>query len=203
MDKVNCFDVLIGLIRGCQSENRLEGPDGFGRKMDGTRYLLNQSVREVSVPPDHQCVTKKASVLWNSLEVGKPIFDFWGGSSVLYRNERPVMVKWYKGARGKPYEESEIFLGDQWGSFRFRHAFHIDHIIPIERFVDRLVKIDLGQDVGKVYQDIEEVLGGIYVCFMLKEEDRKLPRTRRPDVLEEVLEKTYKGAGIEVSRWNQ
>lgn len=55
----------------------------------------------------------------------------------------------------------------------------------------------------KVYRDIEDILDGIYVCFMLKEEDRKLPRTRRPDVLEEVLEKTYKGVGIEIVHWNR
>ena len=203
MDLVNCFDVLIGLIRGCQAENCLEGPPGLGRVMTGSRYLLNQSLREVSVPQDHKCVTKGADDLWNALEVGGSIFDCWGNKRVVYRNKRPVMVKWYKGAHGKPFEESEIFLGDQWGSFLFRHAFHIEHIIPIERFVDWLVKIDLGQGVEKVYQDIEEILDGIYVCFMLKEEDRNIPRTRRPDTLEEILERTYRANEVEIARWNQ
>ena len=108
-----------------------------------------------------------------------------------------------QGAHGKPYEESEIFLGDQWGWFIFRHAFHIEHIIPIKRFVARLVKVDLWQDVEKVYRDIEDILDGIYVCFMLKEEDRDIPRTRRPDTLEEILEKTYRANGMEIARWNQ
>lgn len=203
MDKVNCFDVPIGLIRGCQSENHLEGPDGFGRKMGGSRCLLNQAIRMVSVPQDHKCVTKGALDLWESLKVGDSIFGYWDSRRVIYKNEIPVKVKWYKGAHGRPFEKSEVFLGDRWGSFIFRNAFHIEHIIPIERFVDRLVKVDLGQDVEKVYRDVEDILDGIYVCFMLKEEDRKLPRTRRPDTLEEVLEKTYKEAGIEIACWNR
>lgn len=203
MDKVNCFDVLIGLIRGCQANDSLEGPDGIGRRMGGSRYLLNQAIRMVSVRDDHKCVTKSAFELWDSLKVEDSIFGYWDSRPVIYKNEIPVKVKWYKGAHGKPHEESEIFLGDQWGSFIFRHAFYIEHIIPIKRFVARLVKVDLGQDVEKVYRDIEDILDGIYVCFMRKEEDRKLPRTRRPDTLEEVLEKTYKGAGIEIVHWNR
>lgn len=112
MDKVNCFDVLIGLIRGCQANNSLEGPDGFGRRMGGSRYLLNQAIRTVSVRDDHKCVTKSAFELWDSLKVEDSIFEYWDSKPVSYRNEIPVKVKWYKGAHGQPYEESKIFLGD-------------------------------------------------------------------------------------------
>ena len=118
MDKVNCFDVLIGLIRGCQSENHLEGPDGFGRKMGGSCYLLNQAIRMVSVRDDHKCVTKSASELWDSLKVEDSIFGYWDSKPVIYRNAIPVKVKWYKGPTGSRTKKAKSSSGTNGdGSF--------------------------------------------------------------------------------------
>ncbi len=51
MKIVNCYDILIYLIKSCQTNNLSEtfinGPDGFEEaRLGGTYYLLNQFIRQ-------------------------------------------------------------------------------------------------------------------------------------------------------------
>lgn len=174
-------------------------------KLGGCKYLLGQTVRQFWVPNKNKCVSKAALELWNKLEVGESIFGFWSGRAVVYKNREPVEVEWYNGAHGTPYGKNPIFVGDKWGRFHFRSAFHVEHIIPINSILDKLMKLDLSQDKEIIYSEIDEILKGIYECFMLKKEDRALnqigAKTKRPNKVEDVINQTYRKAGIEIAEW--
>lgn len=54
-----------------------------------------------------------------------------------------------------------------------------------------------------VYREISDILSQIYVCVMLKEEDRAIKdKSRRSLNYEDVLEGCYKEAGIEIAKWH-
>lgn len=65
------------------------------------------------------------------------------------------------------------------------------------------MKLDLSQDKEIIYSEIDEILKGIYECFMLKKEDRALnqigAKTKRPNKVEDVINQTYRKAGIEIA----
>lgn len=206
MDKLNSYDILIGLIVGCQSnEDFIVGPKSHPCKMIGSRYLLGQSVRQFIVPEHHKCVSEAAQLKWEALKVEYPIFNYWPNNPVYYRNTEPIKIKKFNGAHGNPYVEEEVFLGDNKGRFQFKSVFHIEHIITINSIVDDLIKIDLNQDSSTIYDEISQILDKVYVCYMLKEEDRSLNKygkIKRPNKLEDVINGPYREAGIEIDEWN-
>lgn len=202
---INCFDILIGLISACKSNNTLKGPSQFDWTMGGARYVLGQTVRQIWNPVHHKCVSKAALELWDKLNVSDSIFDYWSNRYVVYKNTLPIKVKWYNGANSKPYGEDEIYVGDKWGKFHFRSAFHIEHIIPINSILNRLIEINLQNTKEEIYKEISVILNDIYVCYMLKEEDRKLNKVakiNRPNDVNLVINDIYGKAGIEIATWN-
>ena len=67
-----------------------------------------------------------------------------------------------------------------------------------------MLNVNLSDDKEKVYENIHTVLDKIYLCYMTKEEDRrlnKIAKTRRSDNFAEVIAKEYRDAGIEIALW--
>lgn len=209
METVNSFDILIALIKSCQKteidkDRFLPGPDGYEGNLGGPFYLLNQTVRQYWHREGHKCASKKAIELWNKLKLEKNIYDYYYQMPVEYKNEEPVHIKLYVGAKSTPSEEKDIVFSDENNFFRFRQVFHIEHIVPIGIIIKQLLEIDLSKDKNDVYREIEKILNKIYVCYMLKEEDRalnKISKTKRSDDYLYVLNNDYKKAGIEIAEW--
>lgn len=57
----------------------------------------------------------------------------------------------------------------------------------------------------EIYNEIDAILDKIYVCYMLKTEDRKLnkiSKNNRSDNYLDVINNEYKKAGIEIAEWD-
>lgn len=209
METINSFDILIALIKACQKteidkDRFLSGPDDYEGNVASPFYLLNQTVRQLWNRKGHKCVSKKALELWNKLKVGKCIYDFYYQMPIEYKNEEPVHIKIYVGAAGTPSEEKDVVVSDKNSFFRFRQVFHKEHIVPIGIILKQLLEIDLSKDKDEVYKKIDEILNKIYICYMLKEEDRalnKIAKTKRSDDYLHVINTDYKKAGIEIAEW--
>ena len=68
----------------------------------------------------------------------------------------------------------------------------------------QLLELDLNLDKEVLYNKLNFILDKIYVCYMLKEEDRKLnkvSKNNRSDNYLEVIDNDYKKAGIEIAEW--
>lgn len=209
METVNSFDILIALIKACQSDaedSRVDGPDGYEAPMGSPKYLLGQSIRQLWNRKGHKCVSKTALELWNKLKVGDSIFKYSYQKPIYYKNEEPVPIKKYVGASSTPYWEGDIKFTKKGDCFRFRQVFHKEHIVPINVILEELLEIDLSKNKDEVYKEIDKILNKIYVCYITKEEDKKLNRvakTKRSDNYLEVISKDYKNAGIEIAEWNK
>lgn len=71
---------------------------------------------------------------------------------------------------------------------------------------DELLKLDFADNDYENYKKVRGVLDKIYICKVLKEEDRKLnkiAKTKRCSTdYDDILNNEYKKAGIEIScRW--
>lgn len=208
MKTINSFDIILALIKACKDEENfyaLSGPKNHNIKLGNSFYLLNQVVRNLWNQKGHKCVSKKALELWNNLNIEKPIFDFYNQLPVYYKNLNPVYIKLYKGASNTPYFEGNIQCLKKNDHFKFREAFHIEHIVPINIILEQLLELDLSLDKETLYNKLNFIVDKIYVCFILKEEDRKLnkiSKSKRSDNYLEVLENDYKKANIEIALWN-
>ncbi len=208
METINSFDIILTLIKACKDEKSyftVPGPTNHDIKLGASFYLLGQAVRNLWNQKNHRCVSKKALDLWNSLNIGKPIFDYAYQDPIYYKNLTPVHIKLYKGASNTPYFEGNIQCLKKNDHFKFREAFHIDHIVPINIILEQLLELDLSLDKETLYNKLNFIVDKIYVCFILKEEDRKLnkiSKSKRSDNYLEVLKNDYKKAEIEIARWN-
>ena len=207
METVNSFDILIALIKGCQQngdDQHIDGPENHDAKIGNLKYLLGQIVRSLWNRKGHKGLSKEAARIWDGLKVGEDIFDYYYQCKVFYKNDVPVHVKGYIGAKSNPDWEEDLKFTKEGDYFRFRQVFHIEHIVPISVILKQLISLDLSEDLDVVYSKIEAILDKIYVCYITKEEDRKLnkrAKTNRPDDYRKVIEGVYKDAGIEVIEW--
>lgn len=207
METVNAFDILIALIKACQDnyeEPCVSGPKGYDSTLGGIYYLLGQSVRHLWNKEGHKALSKEANKLWNDLKVDDSIFDYYYQKRVYYKNDIPVHVKGYTGAKSTPDWEEDLKFVKTGDNFKFRQVFHIEHIVPISIIIDELLKLDLSEEKEIVYKKMNTILNKIYVCYMTKDEDRKLnkvAKTNRSDNYIEVINNEYKKAGIEVVEW--
>lgn len=183
------LDVIILFVKAMKNKKIVCDVDGKQYSLTGVKYLLNQILRQYQIDESHFFISKKAQDLWIQL-TSKDIKNFYHKETVKCENETPINAKFYKN-NGNSFEERELNKGDK---FQYRSVFHNDHIIPIEVIIKELAQL---QDPN--YENVLQVLNKIYVCRMLKEEDRAISaKSKRPNDLNEVLEKMYKPAGIEL-----
>ncbi len=207
MNDTNLFDYFSALIEACQKDKnqpRIYAPTGYDYCLEGAYYLLNQSIRQLAFRKGHRCVSKAAFTLWNNLQVRQPIFNYWYQKPVCYNNSEPVTVSFYRGAGSEPFLRKEIKFEGKNSCFPFRQVFHVEHVVPVNVILNQLLNVNLSDNKEKVYENIHTVLDKIYLCYMTKEEDRrlnKIAKTRRSDNFAEVIAKEYRDAGIEIALW--
>lgn len=177
------IDIVIVGVKGYKDAAQKE-PDNKALRQ-AFKYLIGQTVRQYIILPDHRYISKKANDLWEELTSS----DI---RSVGYRRQvtcdtltTPKIVKTYKGAQNR---NGKISLYPK-EKFVFNDIFHEDHVIPVVYFVDELIQLDLDE---LTEEKVEDILDGMYIAKILKEEDRGLPRTKRPHSFDEVIRDTYK-----------
>ena len=207
METVNSFDVILSLIKACKNEETfyaVSGPRNHDIKLGNSHYLLGQIIRNLWNQKGHRCISKRVLELWNKLKIGEPIINYYYQMPVYYENEEPVHIKCYKGAGSSSNWEGDIKYINKTDYFRFREVFHIEHIVPVGIILKQLLELDLNLDKEVLYNKLNFILDKIYVCYMLKEEDRKLnkvSKNNRSDNYLEVIDNDYKKAGIEIAEW--
>ena len=103
-----------------------------------------------------------------------------------------MLISEYTGNGNVPREKRKVQRGD---GFIFRDVFHDEHMIPISLIIDELVSLPNTNE-----DSVKAILGNIYICRILKSEDRTLPiKYKRPFDLQEVIS-MYNAGGIEINR---
>lgn len=191
------LDVIIYFVKSYRNETKENKPNiqsNFkGKKYHiwNADYLLNQILRQISIPEDHILLSKAAKEKWEQLnpsgKKGSLITNYYYHEKLKAHCNEQVKVKCYKGAETKEYK-TEIKNGEV---FIFRDVFHYEHTIPISAIIKELLKVDEKNNLN--YDSVSRVLNKMYICRMLKEEDRNIDeKYDRSIELEEVLEKVYK-----------
>ena len=154
------------------------------------KYLIGQTVRQYILLPQHMYVSVEAMILWEEITSDDIKLAGYRKQITCDKLVTQKIVKTYKGAQ-KLNKEITLRAGDK---FVFNDIFHEDHVIPVVYFVDELIRLDLEE---LTEEKVEDILDGMYIAKILKEEDRSLPRTKRPLTFEEVLATTYKSIELQ------
>lgn len=173
---------------------------GCKKDIDGLRYLIGQSIRQYDIPKANYHISVNAKKRWEELS-DDHIENYWYRKKVKCNKlQSSKFFKFYKGLENKG-TEMELKPG---GSFTFRDMFHEEHIIPVSLIFDKMIRNISSIDKTK----IKELLDGIHMCIILKEEDReitqKLGKTaHRTDKYEENVKNIYNKCDITLLPFEQ
>lgn len=183
MEKNTVLDIIIEFVSAVKSSNEITSVvDGQEYKIKAAGYLLGQIIRQYNIPEDHYYISVAAEKKWNELS-NKNIWDFVYRYSITCTSEVPVSVKKYKNNEKEPTKDV-IKNGE---NFIFRDIFHDEHIIPVKVIVEKLIHLE-----ELTYENVEKILDNIYICRILKEEDRKIKeKSNRPFDFEIVKNQIY------------
>ena len=185
------LDIIIEFVKAVKSAKKekevVSVINGKEYKIKAAGYLLGQIVRQYNIPEDHYYISVAAENKWKELS-NENIWDFVYRDSITCTSEVPICVEKYKNNE-KTATNAEIIKGQ---NFIFRDIFHDEHIIPIRIIIENLINLE-----ELSYQSVEKVLSNIYVCRILKWEDRKIkPKSNRPFDFELVKKQIYEPEDI-------
>ena len=160
------------------------------RNSNSLKYLINQSIRQYDIPSDNWHVSNAALTLWYNL-TKEDIKNYHYRDAVTCDNlKQPWNTDLFQGAY-KEGDEREIFPND---SFLFNELFHEDHVIPVSLILEEIIKSPIID-----YNSIKTILDKMHICVILKEEDRKLGRTKGRDlVFNKTIVDVYNKNGVEL-----
>lgn len=185
------LDIIIEFVKAVKSAKKekeiVSVINGKEYKIKAAGYLLGQIIRQYNIPEDHYYISVAAENKWKELS-NENIWDFVYRDSITCTSEVPIYVDKYKNNE-KTAIKAEITKGQ---NFIFRDIFHDEHIIPIRIIIENLINLE-----ELSYQSVEKVLSNIYICRILKWEDRKIkPKSNRPFDFELVKKQIYEPKDI-------
>ena len=194
-DRNIVFDIIIALVKGKIKDDRLEYvANGKTFALHSVSYLLGQTIRQYVLPESHILVSEGAQKLWMQIS-DEDIKTKHHRDSVICKNKTAINVPMYNGSRNAPAYE-QLTYGEK---FPFNNVFHDEHMIPIKIIVQQLVELK-----ELTYANVERILNQMYVCKILKDEDRRIkPKSNRPNCLIKVVDQCYTTADITVVDWKK
>lgn len=187
--KNEVLDIIIPFIEATKNDRPINSENQLVPQMGGTKYLLGQMIRQLQILPNHYFISTKAKALWEQIST-KDILCYHYRELVQCENEQEIPVNCYKNNSKIPHE-LRAKIGKQ---FIYRDVFHDEHMTPVNDIIERLIAIDTPN-----YENVSKVLNSIYICKMLKDEDRRLyPKYHRPSEISQIIDKIYTPAGIEI-----
>lgn len=133
------------------------------------RYLLGQSIRQYDIPLSNRHVSKEARSRWDEISKSN-IEDYHYRNVVVCDNLKvPKQYLLFNGANGSG-EPTKLMPGS---TFIFREMFHEDHVIPVSLILREMIEM---VNVNRI--EIKNLLDKMHLCVLLKEEDRKIGRTK-------------------------
>ena len=183
---INSIITLLEAYNKALSDKSNQGK----RNSNSLKYLINQGIREYDTPPNNLHVSEKAIEQWKELTTSK-IEDYHYNDKVICDKQiKTKSIKLYKGANGKG-NYKKLSLGD---SFKFNAIFHEDHVIPVSLILEEIIKSPIID-----YNSIKTILDKMHICVILKEEDRKLGRTKGRNIdFNKTIEDVYNKNGVEL-----
>ena len=197
MDKNPILDIIICILKNRKSylvnkKTSFKIECTYNGKIYGlwnSSYLLGQIIRQYQISDDNYYISSKANALWERI-TKQNIWNYSYRDKIFCESDEEINVKSYKGASS----EYSIITLNSGVPFIFNDIFHDEHIIPINIIIKELESLP-----EYTYKTVEEILGQIKVCRMLKEEDREIKeRCRRPLDFNYIVENIYKKYGIEI-----
>ena len=193
MQQSRILDIIINLLSGIKSNNSIiESIDNDTQmKLKGNSYILNQALRQYVLPKNHYFVSEKAFELWTKISTDD-IFNYEYQNKVVKNTDDFVMIDKYKGGEKNPRQKDVPLQKGQ--SFIYKDVFTDEHIVTVSNIIDELLKLP-----SYTYSSIASVLDKMYICKMLKSEDRSIKnRINRSTNYKEVILEDYLNAGIKV-----
>ena len=152
-------------------------------------------MRQYYIDDNHILVSKKAQELWDKIAVETDIkrFDY----RKTFTSKVNTKIEMYFGAKKdgvlKSIKENQKVV--------WNNIFHDEHTVPINVIIKELCLLEKLN-----YENVSNVLNKIYICKMLKEEDRKIKqKSDRSSNVIEVVENDYKnkddGEPIQIHNW--
>ena len=191
------FKLIKILTRSVVNGSKIESElDGDSLVLDNTKYILNQTLRQLTLPAENIYISNKAYELWQKLSPKNyGIREVNYKQKVICENIEPIKVKVYKGSNLNP--EKELIL-QKGAEFIYNDVFHEDHIIPISQIVKKLCELEKADRLTN--ENIFKILNSITVCKMLKDEDRDIhEKSKRPQSTDEIIDKIY-GSKMQIRR---
>ncbi len=154
----------------------------------GISQILNQTIRQLWIPKDHYKISVKAWNLWNKIAEGD-IRDYFYHDRVKVKCDS--VLPYYKGNANEPAEKEWLYPKGK--TFSYRSVFHDEHIVPVETIEKKLLEFE-----NPTSEEVKDILSKIYVCKMLKEEDRKITKksNRGSDNYLEIIKACYQNIKI-------
>lgn len=178
MDQHIVYDYIKELVKSIKRDGSIYIGD---EKWDGSMYLLGQIIRQYCIPKSHYFVSAKAKELWERI-TDEDMLNYWYQHKVRCLCDE-VEIKEFSG-NSNSYTRRIIHRGDE---FVYRAVFHDEHIVPVKIIIEELCSY-----TDLTYADIRRALSKIYICKLLKEEDKKiLHKSNRPSDYREALKRDY------------
>lgn len=192
MEHNRILDIIINLLIGIKNNNKLVDQSSIDGELNlnGCSYLLNQTIRQYQFPSSHYYVSQKAQELWDKISTDS-IFNYTYRDTVTKNVDGAVSISKFRGGEGTPYTTTTISRGD---TFVFKDVFTDEHIVTVSNIIDELLSLPEYD-----YESIERVLNRIYICKMLKSEDRSIKsKKNRSTDYREVIVFDYDEVGIKI-----
>lgn len=187
------LDIIIYLLEGYKNGKTLKSVnvDGDETILHSCGYLLNQTIRQYEIPKSHVFVSEKALETWKN--ISKNDIKNYAHRDIIQKEiEKPIEIDKYKGEEKRPSETIELKFGDK---FVYNDVFTDEHIVTISNIIEELCKLPEPHN----YASVKKVLDKIYICKMLKSEDRKIKhRKKRSIEYKNVIMGEYCDVGITV-----
>ncbi len=191
MERNEVLEIIISFVNACKKDKEHAYIESAGKRIWSANYLLNQILRQYYIDDNHILVSKKAQEVWNQIAAEEDIKRF------NYRNtftaKIDVEINMYFGAK----KDGKQTLIKQGQKVIWNNIFHDEHTIPINVIIKELCSLETLN-----YANVSKVLDKIYICKMLKEEDRNIKeKSNRASNIIEVVEKVYY-PNIEICDWD-
>ncbi len=191
-EKNEVLEIIINFVKACKKGKEHAYIECDGKRIWSANYLLNQILRQYYIDDAHILVSKKAQELWNQIAEEKDIKRFTYRQTFTAKID--IKVDMYFGAK----KDGVLTSVKKGQKVVWNNIFHDEHTIPIKIIIKELCMLE---DLS--YENVSKILDKIYICKMLKEEDRKIiQKSDRPSNVIEVVEKIYNST-IEIYNWSK
>lgn len=173
------IDIIIECVNGSSSASD-------SRTKNCLRYIINQAIRQYSIPEKNWHLSKEADALWKKL-TSQPIDgNYYKEIITCDALTEPIEVNIYKGASHQ-VQKRILKPGDK---FIYNDIFHNEHVIPVSRIVDELFELWKNNNLTK--DTVREKLDSMHIARITKDEDRRITSvSKRPGSFDDIIHNVY------------